>query len=238
MQAMRRAVGLLVAMGAAVAVVIALVAFGVASVQSDIDERVGETLADAGYAEIEVDVDGRDVRLANVAADAVAEVTQLVDGVRGVRRVSVTDEVGVTDEASAPAQATPAPTAEPTTTATAEAEPDSAVVGPLGDATTAGALTELAGLRIGFSADSATLSADSLDQIDSVAAVLGAHGELAVLVLGSVSASEAPDLAERRATAVVDALVAAGVDSSRLSIGPASTDGANVTFVPRAGGTS
>lgn len=236
---MRRAVGLLVAIGLAAIAILGLLAFGVRNVQADIDDRVNDALADAGYGDVIVDVDGRDVALLGVPAEAGDAVRKLVGDLRGVRRVKIAGSVPADEETPVDEiptdEPTPAATAEPTEEPTPTAGAGG-VEGPLANPDIAQVLAELAGQRIGFASSSSALSTDAGSQLEAIAAKLAASPDLSLVVSGSSAPAESPDLAGERAQAVIDALVASGIDPSRLSLGNARADGAVVTFVPRAGG--
>ena len=67
---------------AAVAVV-----WGLDRVEGDIEARAADALAAAGFRDVTVEVDGRDVRVEGVTAGETAEVEALLDGIEGLRAV-------------------------------------------------------------------------------------------------------------------------------------------------------
>jgi outer membrane protein OmpA-like peptidoglycan-associated protein len=248
---MRRAAGLLVAMGLATIAILVLLAFGVRTVQGDIDERVLDALSEAGLDDVVVDVDGRDVQLLGVPAAQADSIRDLIGDLRGVRRLEIVgagtdDAPAATDADETEAAPTPEPTPTPAATdppatevePSPSAEGSGGVQGPLGDPDTAATLADIAGARIGFASGSAALSTDATAQIDDLARLMAKGQDLSVTVNGGSAAGESPALAAERADAVIAALEAAGVDPDRLALSDGNSGSAIVTFVPRVGGPS
>jgi outer membrane protein OmpA-like peptidoglycan-associated protein len=181
-----------------------------------------QALHDAGVLGVGVRFDGREAVLTSQGADAavLAEAARVVERVDGVRWASIA--VAGPPEAATPT-ATPTPTPSP-----APDDPDL-------DA----AIVELEATRILFAPDSTSLDETGLRVVARVAVLLTAHDDLRVRLTGHVAIAtgtvqQAIDFSESRARAVLDELVAAGIDPSRLdsvgagAVGADTADGRRV----------
>jgi outer membrane protein OmpA-like peptidoglycan-associated protein len=176
---------------------------------ADLQERSTTALAAVGLPGVAVAVSGRDVELREVPIGATAAAVDAVVAVPGVRTARV-EGPPATALPAAPSVAEPAaPGASGLTPTEREraTEDLAAIVGPN---------------PILFWPDSAALSEPSAATVTRVAAVLRQTPAAEVLLEGHVadtpgSPEVAQALSERRAVAVADALVVAGVDRSRIS---------------------
>jgi outer membrane protein OmpA-like peptidoglycan-associated protein len=132
-----------------------------------------------------------------------------------------TTAASTTAPATTVAPTTAAPTTAPTTTAPTTTVPPTTTVAPPAEAVET-EIAELVALDgIGFASGGSNITAESQLVLDEVAAVLIANPDVVVQVeghtddQGSDSGNQA--LSEARATAVVDYLVGAGVESERLT---------------------
>lgn len=179
-------------------------------IADDLHDRSLAALDATGLSGVTVAVSGRDVELRAVprgsegaALDAAAAVT----GVRAVRVGAVTE--------AAPAPTGAAPTAPgPSTPADVSADRRREVAVEVAAIVAANPVT--------FDADSAALAGSPAASVQRMATLLLAAPDVSVELDGYVadtpgSPETAQALSERRATAVADALVAAGVDRSRIT---------------------
>jgi outer membrane protein OmpA-like peptidoglycan-associated protein len=169
-----------------------------------------QALHDAGVVGVGLRFDGREALLISEGADAatLAEAARVVERVDGVRWASIA--------AAEPAgnATTPVPTATPTPR----------------DPEREAAISELDRTRVLFAPDSASLDAAGLRVVARVAVLLTAHPDLRVRLTGHVAiatgtAPQSVAFSERRAQAVLDELVAAGIDPSRLDSAGAGAEG-------------
>ena len=167
-------------------------------VAADIRERSETALAGAGLTGVTVAVEGRDAWLAQVPSGAERAAASVVAAVPGVRAVHL-------DTPALPAPMGTVPTATVPTAPIEDAPP-----------------APEAPVLVLFGPDAAALDAPALATVRRTAALLAAAPAARVLVEGHVAdtpggAEAGRQLAERRAAAVADALVAAGVDRSRIT---------------------
>lgn len=165
-------------------------------------------LHDAGVIGVGIRFDGREAVLTGEGADAsvLAEAARVVERVDGVRWATITR--------TGTSSATPTPTPSP-----APADPGRAA-----------AIDELESTRILFAPDSAALDTSALRVVARVAVQLTAYPDLRIRLTGHVAiatgtSQDAVAFSERRAQAVIDELVAAGVELSRLERGGAGAEG-------------
>jgi outer membrane protein OmpA-like peptidoglycan-associated protein len=180
---------------------------------ADLQERSTAALAAVGLPGVAVEVSGRDVALREVPIGATAAALDAVAAVTGVRSAQVEGP-----------PATGLPTAPTAPSAAAPAAPGTTSAG-LTPAERERVTGELAAIvnpnPILFWPDSAALPGPSAATVTRVAALLratpAAHVELEGHVADTPGGPEvARTLSERRAVTVADALVAAGVDRSRI----------------------
>jgi outer membrane protein OmpA-like peptidoglycan-associated protein len=177
---------------------------------ADLQERSTAALAAVGLPGVAVEVSGRDVALREVPIGATAAAVDTVAAVPGVRSAQV-EGPPATALSTAPSVAAPAAPGA-TSAGLTPAERDrvtgelAAIVGPS---------------PILFWPDSAALPGPSTATVTRVAALLRAVPAAQVELEGHVadtpgSPEVAQELSEQRAVTVADALVAAGVDRSRI----------------------
>lgn len=166
-------------------------------------------LHDARLTGVSVRFDGREAVLTGDAADAavLAEAARVVGRVDGVRWVSLPETHGLA----------PAPTPTPSPAPEEDPRRDAAVA-------------ELESTTIRFAPDSTALDDAGLRRVARVAVLLTQFPELRVRLTGHVAiatgtTADAIAFSTRRAQAVVDELVAAGVDPGRLGIAGAGATG-------------
>jgi outer membrane protein OmpA-like peptidoglycan-associated protein len=191
--------------GAFVAVPTALAALALVwpgpRIAEDLRTRSEAALEGAGLTGAMAAVEGRDVRLSDVPAGAeqkAAEAVAAVPGVRAVRLDVLAPPAGTAPVGTAPTASVP--------TAPADAAP------PAPDRLE----------TVLFAPDAADLDGPALAAVQQVAALLARVPDAAVVVEGHVADTpggfaEGRLLAQRRAAAVADALVAAGVDRGRIT---------------------
>lgn len=174
---------------------------------ADLQERSTAALAAVGLSGVAVEVSGRDVALREVPIGATAAAVDTVAAVPGVRSAQVEGPPG-TALSTAPSAA--APSTPPVALTPAERE------------RVTGELAAIVGPNpILFWPDSAALPEPSAATVTRVAALLRATPAAGVELEGHVADTPggpevAQGLSEQRAVTVADALVAAGVDRSRI----------------------
>jgi outer membrane protein OmpA-like peptidoglycan-associated protein len=175
---------------AAVAVV------GSEAMGAGLTERAGAALRDAGITGAAVRVEGREAYLTVGDGSDADAAERVVADVPGIRWVII--------------EPAPAPTSEPSPTA-----PPAPTLPP------ADVVDELEAAEIVFAPDSTALDADGLRTVARLAVVLTRYPDAGVRLTGHVATvtgtpEAAREVALRRAQAVADGLVAAGIEPARI----------------------
>jgi outer membrane protein OmpA-like peptidoglycan-associated protein len=179
-------------------------------IESDLTGASETALGEAGLGDVEVDFDGRDASLSvpdgvTLSSDQLAEAELTVGDVDGVR---VVDASGIT-AATGSGATEDEPTEDPLPSEPAEDCASTAVQDQIDEI--------LGDDKILFQNGKFELSVDAETKVAGVAEILTTCTELPVTVTGNANPGAKPQLSVDRAQAVADALVASGVDVTRIS---------------------
>lgn len=211
------------------------VAWGVDRFESDIGPRVEQTLSEAGYSTVVVDVDGRDVHLSGPVFSDEESIAELLGDIDGVRTVVFEDV------AAAPATTTPTTT----TTTVVDLSPPSTIapatppttsppvlVGSVGSVEAGLSSIDMGSVQ--FLAGTAQLTSGGTAALSDMASVLvdnpGIPIEIVVRTYTESTPGQNHGLSTQQAAAIVAYFEANGVDGQRLSgVGLGSPPGAPPT---------